>query len=159
MLENANPEDLRRLADAMRERGDQAAPGDPGRGTEGVTQARPSGERTPPTGPWDGKTEMVDARPRVDRSAADGARVISEWSGDPSRDPSAPSSPGATGERVRAAAAGAERAVEQQVVPAQYGPFVRRVFRKYVERAATERPGVPASPGPAVPDAPDVKPR
>lgn len=35
---------------------------------------------------------------------------------------------------IRAAAAGAERAVEQQAVPREYSDLVRRVFRRYLER-------------------------
>jgi hypothetical protein len=50
-------------------------------------------------------------------------------------------------EGLRSAEAGAERAIEQQAVPAEYADLVRRVFRRYVKRAES-----PA----ALPDAPDV---
>jgi hypothetical protein len=47
-------------------------------------------------------------------------------------------------EQIQRAAQGAERAIEQQVVPGRYGDFVRRVYRRYGERAAA--PGAPPTP-------------
>lgn len=49
----------------------------------------------------------------------------------------------------------APSAVEQQAVPSQYSPFVKRVFRRYVDRVGTATPGA-APQTPATPDAPDA---
>lgn len=62
-------------------------------------------------------------------------QVISEWLGEPGSE----ESPGArqvVAERLREAAAGAERAVEQQSVPSRHADLIRRVFRRYQDRAA-----------------------
>ena len=159
MLENASPEDLRRIAEAMRNQpGGDNTPGSAPRG-EGVAGAGDPNDRAGARREWDGKSELVDARDKDAAKAGEKSRVVSQWSGDPSNDPRAPATPGEASNRVRAAAAGAERAVEQQIVPSQYGPFVKRVFRKYVERAATQNAPPAATPTPAVPDAPDARPR
>ncbi len=159
MLENASPEDLRRIAEAMRDQpGGDNTPGSAPRG-EGVTGGGDASDRAGARRQWDGKSELVDARDKDAAKAGEKSRVVSQWSGDPSNDPRAPATPGEASNRVRAAAAGAERAVEQQIVPSQYGPFVKRVFRKYVERAATQSAPPAAPPTPAVPDAPDARPR
>jgi hypothetical protein len=46
-------------------------------------------------------------------------------------------------EGLNEAARGAQRAIETQQVPAQYADLVRRVFRKYVERATPPPPDGP----------------
>ena len=64
-------------------------------------------------------------------------------------------SPASINDRIRRAASGAEKAVEQQAVPPQYSGFVKRVFRRYADRAG---PGpAPSAPSaPVTPDAPDA---
>lgn len=97
----------------------------------------PGTHRLPPEGPAATGSEWVDARPRGDTPADLREQVIREWLGE--GDPGAPSGPDVA-RRFAEAAAGAERAVEEQAVPARHAEFVRRVFRRYVERAATDRP-------------------
>jgi len=66
---------------------------------------------------------------------AEGAseQVIAEWLGEPG-DETAPGGRQVVTQRLREAAAGAERAVEQQAVPSRHADLVRRVFRRYQER-------------------------
>jgi len=77
----------------------------------------------------------------------DNMKVIAEWdrASDRSKDGAiavqgAPAA-GALSEGIRQAAAGAEHAIEQQEIPSQYSDLVRRVFNRYVQRAA--RPALP----------------
>jgi hypothetical protein len=99
----------------------------------------------PPASPTD-RTEAVDAR----RQTPTGERVIAKWF-----DPNSPNGAGvsreAIREDVRQAAAGAEKAIEQQVVPGRHSDLIRRVFRRYAERI---EPAARPAPVEAAPDAP-----
>ncbi len=144
--------------------GEQDGSSSPGGGLAGRDGWRPreSDRERGPVKELGSKTQIVDARPKSSDAGGDGRglepeTVISSWSGPPDgvgRKSGAGTS--AVGERFRSAAAGAERSVEQQVVPSRYGDLVRRVFRRYVDRT---RPGLaePAQAAPTtVPDATDV---
>jgi len=165
MLENAHPDDLRRIAEMMRERGSadrKPGNGEQPRGPRGAPGVAGTDAAPPPSGPrreWDGSTELVDARGSNAPRPGEKTSEVSRWSGDPSESPGSPGSTAGSASRVRAAAAGAERAVEQQVVPSRFGPFVKRVFRKYVERADATGAPAPDGAAPALPDAPDARPR
>lgn len=90
-----------------------------------------------PARPWTGATEPVDARPPADPAdpqRPDSERVIAEWYSDRTPDPDGRVPAPAQGE-LREAARSAEQAIEQQVVPNRYADLVRRVFRRYGERA------------------------
>lgn len=73
-------------------------------------------------------------RPRGDLSA--GERPVAPWMGDNRGTPGRNIAGSSTTQTVREAAAGVERAIEQQAVPPAYADVVRRVFRRYVERAS-----------------------
>lgn len=76
--------------------------------------------------------EQLDLRPRGD---AEGPMTpLAEWDRAAGDGSPAPVGPGVAG-RLRAAAGNAERAIEDRRVPAQYADLVRRVFRRYVDRA------------------------
>ncbi len=79
-------------------------------------------------------TELVDARPRDTAQPSAHDRVLAEWEAPP-RDGGPPPVAGGLSEGVRRAAEGVERAIEQQQVPPRYNDLVRRVFKKYVDRA------------------------
>ena len=108
----------------------------------------------------DAETKTVDMRDRSnDKAPTAEDRVIADWfdpTGKPGdRTPSAKSASGA--EVVRRAAQGAERSIEQQVVPSQQGEYVRRVFRRYLQRTQGTTPSQSAPTStPATPDAPDA---
>lgn len=156
-MKSASPEDMKKLSDLARSlglhrpgnrgQGDQAGEG-PGRGRG---EARQFG---------DPETKTVDMRDRTTGQAPTPEdRVISDWF-DPTGKPGdrAASGRSASGaEVVRRAAQGAERSIEQQVVPPQQGEYVRRVFRRYLQRTqgATPAQNAPTS-APATPDAPDA---
>lgn len=110
------------------------------------SEPRLAGERAPEAGdrpgfhrdappdhalPNGGPTETL----RVD---AEGERAIGEWMGD--RPDEAPGRREAARDGLRRAADGAERAIEQQRVPAEYRDLVRRVFRRYIDHATEARP-------------------
>ncbi len=110
---------------------------DAGRGTGPVAAPRPfPSRRDLESVPVEG----IDARRMQDRDP--GSRTVAEWD--------SPPRPGETGdaatrgpamaEGLNEAARGAQRAIETQQVPAQYADLVRRVFRKYVERATPPSP-------------------
>lgn len=101
------------------------------------------GERgTPPPSiappPSDFSNEPVDAR----RPAADQPRerAVAQWFADQPPDRGAAPGRAAMDEQLRRAAEGAERAIEQQSVPGRYSDLVRRVFRRYEERAVSGPP-------------------
>lgn len=155
-MKNATPEDMKRLSDLARSLGlDRAgghANGDrPGDG--------PGRDRGPPRAFGESGTEPVDLRDRKDGTAPTPIdRVISDWF-DPTGKPGDRSNhAGASGgaDVLRRAAQGAERSIEQQVVPPQQGEYVRRVFRRYLQR--TQGGTAPATPTstPPTPDAPDA---
>lgn len=134
------------------ERGEPGGRGQAEQRSEGFAagDAPHNGPRRAPTTQWDGKSELVDARSK-DRPT--GGRAIGETERQSVPRDAQPGSGDVLVERVREAAAGAERAVEQQTVPPQIGPYVKRVFRRYVERTT------PPPAKPLVPDAPDAKPK
>lgn len=87
--------------------------------------------------------EGVDARRTQERDP--GSRTVAEWDSPPQ--PGGATAPAPRGqamsEGLNEAARGAQRAIETQQVPAQYADLVRRVFRKYVERATPPPPDGP----------------
>lgn len=128
------------------------------RNTGGTGQAGDSAGKNPrePKLAPSGATELVDARATQadsDSSSKNPGMPVSP--GPDSRQPLRSSTPAALNDRIREAAVGAERAVEQQAVPSQYSPFVKRVFRRYVDRVGSATPGA-APQAPATPDAPDA---
>jgi len=127
LLADASPEDRERLERLAR---DAAGPRGP---------IVPPTDRTPL---GDVPTTPVDARPS-DPAASPKDRVIAEWLSDRAPDRGGPVTREAVAEGVRDAARGAERAIEQQAVPQRYGDLVRRVFRRYVDRAAPAGPVTP----------------
>ena len=110
---------------------------DAGRGTGPVAEPRPFGPRRDL---GSAPVEGIDARRMQERDP--GSRTVAEWD--------SPPRPGDVGgntprgpvmaEGLNEAARGAQRAIETQQVPAQYTDLVRRVFRRYVERAAPPPP-------------------
>lgn len=132
LLRQATPdrrEQLRRWTESMRDE----MPGDGDRtGARGPT---PPGV---PTGTAF-RSEPVDAR-RPTGDATQREQVVAQWLSDAPPDRGAAPGRSAMDEAVRSAAAGAERAIEQQVVPPRHAELVRRVFRRYAERAATPTP-------------------
>jgi hypothetical protein len=155
-MKNATPDDMKKLSDLARSLGLDRA----GSRTNGD---RPGGgpgrDRGSPRALGDSGTETVDMRDRTGGEAASpNDRVISDWF-DPTGKPGDRSSHEGTSsgvEVVRRAAQGAERSIEQQVVPPQQGEYVRRVFRRYLQRAqGGAAPAAPTS-TPATPDAPDA---
>lgn len=134
LLARASPEQRRRLEElASRLAGSREA-GD-----------GPRGPVTPPApvAPIDGvPTTPVDAR----APGGEGGLTIADWLGEGGQGPAAPR----IAEGLRQAAEGAERAIEQQAVPARHSDLVRRVFERYARRASGG-----AGQGP-VQDAPDA---
>ena len=128
LMENASPEDRRRLGELARRLGGQPGWGRQGPRLEGMPEA---------TEPWGEPGAVMDAR----SGAAAPDRTIGEL------EPSGPAPLGAAPESlvqgVRDAAAGAERAIEQQAVPQRHADLVKRVFGNYARRL-----GEPASPKP-----------
>lgn len=141
LLENASPEDLRKLNELARQNNHGDEPGT-GPGVHVPRDGAPA---------WNGRDELIDARGETQAGADGQGRVISQWPASAGRSPSGESGQ-VSGQAVRQAAAGAQRAVEQQAVPPQYGPFVKRVFKRFTDRAGPEKPGAP-SPTPDAPDA------
>lgn len=133
MLEESTPEqreEWRKLAEEM-ERGDREG-GERG-GNAGLDARQHTGVPPPPVG--EGETQPVDTRRGPENNSRPPERVIAEWYSDKPVDRTAGSAPD-PGQAMRAAAAGAERAIEQQAVPPRYSDLVRRVFRRYSEEAA-----------------------
>lgn len=112
MLEESTPEqreELRRLAQEL-----SRPPAQPPARTP--SQTTPAGVRP---------TTISGDRPRE--------RTIAEWYSDR---PDPASGPATFSESVRQAAQGAERAIEQQQVPARHQDLVRRVFKRYADQPA-----------------------
>lgn len=126
----------------------------PGEGGTDVPMAGGAGRGpgwTGPRGPrvkapseaWTGETRAVDARAKDGKAEE---RVVGRLL-DPDAKAERGVASGSASAEFRAAAAGAERAIEEQSVPNQYSELVRRVFGRYVERARAveaERPAAPA---------------
>lgn len=107
--------------------------------------------------PWTGSTETVDARPK---SVPEGSkpRVLAEVLNPDKTTRRSTSSEPSLGNELREAAKGAERAIEQQDVPNARTEFIRRVMRRYADRASSDNrvaPTDPAKPAPT-PDAADA---
>lgn len=127
LLEQASPEERERLEELAERFG------------SGVGDGPPEGnEPAPRVAEWAGATEAVDARPRGPAARSANESVIAEWlsGAEGSGGVGTARGGGSAAERVRQAAASAERAVEQQAVPMQHRELVRRVFRRFSERAA-----------------------
>lgn len=112
-----------------------------GRGTPGAAGGNRTGagsqlgpERAESTLPAGSFTIEDVAGPRA-REPVGGGRVAGERPSDPSAQEA--TIPPVTPARLQEAAAGAERAIEQQSVPDRRSELVRRVFRRYAERAQT----------------------
>jgi hypothetical protein len=97
--------------------------------------------------------EAVDARP--DAPASGPARVISELERSGNETPGTRSSSLEGG--IRDAVKGAERAIEQHDVPQEHRDLVRRVFQRYVDRAAKAAKSADAPPTPSTPPPPPAK--
>ncbi len=156
-MKNASPEDKKKLSDLAKSLG-LDRPGNRGQGNQ--PGEGPGRERGDPREFGNAETKTIDMRDHTNRQTpSQNDRVISDWF-DPTGKPSdrATSGRSATGaEVVRRAVQGAERSIEQQVVPPQQGEYVRRVFRRYLQRTqgATPTQSAPSS-APATPDAPDA---
>ncbi len=125
-MENASPEDRKRLNELAQRLG-----GSPGRGNQG-----PRLGSTPHSAePWGTPGGSLDAR--VPSAAPE--RTIGEL--EPVGGAPRGAGPGALAQGIRDAAAGAERAVEQQGVPQRHADLVKRVFGKYTRHV--EQPGAP----------------
>jgi hypothetical protein len=110
---------------------------DAGRGTGPVAEPRPFGPRRDL---GSAPVEGIDARRLQERDP--GSRTVAEWDSPPRPGEVAGNAPRgpAMAEGLNEAARGAQRAIETQQVPAQYTDLVRRVFRRYVERATPPPP-------------------
>ncbi len=84
--------------------------------------------------PRDRPLNSEDSTPVDARSISPEERPIAEWASQPGV-PGAPATRGEYAPVMRRAAESAHRAIEQRAVPPQYSDLVRRVFRRYVERA------------------------
>jgi len=93
------------------------------------------------------ETVPVDARPEDPQG--EGGRVISEWLGEGQEGELPPEAR----EEIRRAAGTAERAIEQQRVPSRHKDLVRKVFRRWQERADDPTGGVVAPLGQDAPPA------
>jgi hypothetical protein len=120
LLGKASPEQRQRLADlASRFQGDAA--------------------RDKPGGNWNPDTEMFDARPEESATPGDQRAVGSTESVDPP-DRTAQGGPSRSAYKpteVREAAAAAEKAIEGQAIPRRYRDYVRKVYRRFEQQAAS----------------------
>lgn len=117
-------------------------------------QARPAtADRTTPEG--SAATQPVDARrPPPTRRPTDEPRerVIAEWYSDRPAPPVTPADRRATQPQrptdnpFTKASEAADRAIEQQTVPARYADMVRRVFQGFSQQAAAPAPSPPPTP-------------
>jgi hypothetical protein len=85
------------------------------------------------------RTEAMDVRKQRENDPA--ARVLSQWDAAPRPDGASGGVGPSLAGGLTQAARGAQNAIEQQQVPAQYSDLVRRVFKKYVDRAAAQQSG------------------
>lgn len=147
MLSQATPEQRKRLEELAERLGGGGGAERGPRGPVTAPTARPSLESE--------ATTPVDARP-MPTPGAEG-ETIAQWLGEGGR---GNAEPRRLAEGLRRAADGAERSVEQQRVPARHSDLVRRVFQRYMERAAELRKSTGGTPVPPVPrttpDAPDA---
>ncbi len=106
-----------------------------------------TGERGMPKPPDSGESPRFDSEPVDARRPAQDKpreRVVAQWFSDKPAERGGEPGRASMDEQIQRAAQGAERAIEQQVVPGRYGDFVRRVYRRYGERAAA--PAAPPTP-------------
>ncbi len=75
-------------------------------------------------------------------------RVIAEWYSNRPPATGEHAARATPAEEVRRAADAADRAIEQQTVPARYSDLVRRVFKRYAEQVATPPPASEVRPAP-----------
>jgi hypothetical protein len=131
MMKDATPEQQERVRQLLREL-DQ---GQIGGGGPSLEEA-PRIARKPPPAATGEQAVPVDARrpPREQGSE----RVIAEWYSNQSVGRGGPAGTQAT-EAIRQAAESADRAVEQQLVPARHSELVRRVFRRFAEQQSPAR--------------------
>ncbi len=129
MLEKATPEQRQKFEQLA---GDLAKKQPPGRGIQPGTASKPNTPGTPAT-PRDANTKPVDARPTKPGDEKKQERVIAEWYSDKPIDRNGVSEAPA-GEEMQRAADAADRAVEQQTVPAKYSGLIKRVFKRYAEQ-------------------------
>jgi hypothetical protein len=116
----------------------------PQSGHAGAVPGSEASDHTASSAPrqWQGGTVPVDARRPAAPEKQPKERTLAEWSGPGDKQPGAPTTPGVS-DAMREAAQGAERAVEQQQVPARYSDLVRRVFKRYSEGSAQNQPPSP----------------
>lgn len=115
--------------------------------------------RGPIAGPSEASTVPVDARSTPAIGADE--HVISDYLNPNQQPRRTGSAAGPTlQEGLREAASGAERAIEQQGVPSQYSDLVRRVFKRYIDRAQppAAAPATAMPPPPPTVDAQDARP-
>lgn len=129
-------------------RGDDAS-GAQGSGPEAGTTGNGRAAPTTPTARLEPTSEPLPLTQRpADRQGRE--RVVSEWfSNRPASSGTTTSGP-AIAHEFKRAAAGAERAIEQQAVPLPYRDYVRRVFQRLTDRAnvpASARPGTATDEG------------
>jgi len=118
---NDSPDPRDRWSRALdRERGDGTGPR-PGEIGDEI-------EPLPPTGEGFDRTEPVDARPE---DAQGSPQTINEWLGEGQDGEYTPEAR----EQMKDAVRSAERAVEQQRVPSRHEELIRRVFRRWQQRA------------------------
>lgn len=139
MMENATPEQreqFRKMAEEFaKKRGGEGLEPGAGDGPGDQDGVRAEG---PTVKPYEGPTTPVDARKATvagqDRPRE---RTVAEWYSDKPVDREGKGV--APTEMMREAARGAERAIEQQQVPARYQELVRRVFRRYSEQGGPKQ--------------------
>jgi hypothetical protein len=92
----------------------------------------------------------VDARRGPEPGDNPEDRVVAQWFSDKQGERGVPgeTSHAVMQQELRRAAAGAERAVEGQVIAPRYSDLVRRVFRRYAQRVESPRPPDPPPGGP-----------
>lgn len=120
LLDNASPEDLERL-----------------RSLAGRFGREPLFDESPPTGDWKPQTEFFDARGQgMEESVPSRVVGAAEGAGAAPGRSIAGVSRAEVAERLRDAAAGAERAIEGQSIPPRMRNYVRSVYRRFEESAA-----------------------
>jgi hypothetical protein len=136
MLEDATPQqrqEIERLAQQIARSGKGG--GGPGNQRSPLAQQSPTAPREGPTAPVDARRGPANPGDRPPE------RIISEWYSDKPVDRSTGTAAPSPAQAMQSAAAGAERAIEQQTVPPRYSDLVRRVFRRYTEEAGGTKPG------------------
>jgi len=127
------PDDARREPGPGRTDAARPPSGDAGAGRGDDATDRSGGGTAP------GETEPADFR----RGDGDGGgRIVSDWFDPESPRPTAPGRSDAA-RRMREAADGARRAIEQQQVPRKYRDLIRRVYERMEQRSAEFSEDVP----------------